>query len=102
MTFKSTIFLKLREIKNNYENKIQKIWKRIRTNRIAPWLSITRIININRNIMIIASSNRINRQIKKVRHVNPVNCLKRKKTPMSKSRYEGDASFTDQSWLSFV
>ena len=52
--------------------------------------------------MIIASSNRINRQIKKVRHVNPVNCLKRKKTPMSKSRYEGDASFTDQSWLSFV
>ena len=52
--------------------------------------------------MIIANSSRINLQIKKAFYADPVNCLKRKKTPMSKSRYEGDASFTDQSWLSFV
>ena len=34
--------------------------------------------------MIIANSNRINRQIKKALYVDPVNFLKRKKTPMSK------------------
>ena len=65
-------------------------------------MSITRTVNINKNIMIIASSNRINRQIKKAFYADPVNCLKFKKRPMSKSRYEGDASFTDQSWLGFV
>ena len=79
-----------------------KIWKRKRTNKIAPWLSITRTININRNILIIANSSRINQQIKKALYADPVNCQKCKKTPMSRPRSEGDASFTDQSWLGFV
>ena len=34
--------------------------------------------------MIIANSNGINRQIKKALYVDPVNLLKRKKTPMSR------------------
>ena len=51
--------------------------------------------------MIIASSNGINRQITKAPYVDPLNCLKRmrKKTPETKPRWQGEASFTGQSWL---
>ena len=72
-----------------------KIWKRKRTNKIAPWLSITRTVNINRNILIITNSNRIKRQIKKALYADPVNCQNCKKTPMGKPRLEGNLSFTD-------